>query len=347
MCHPIYNIKMNPCGLLNFGNTCYMNTTMQCLVHNPYLRHVLKNIKTTPGGLAQHLQEYVQLYETNTLSPAMQYNMLNKCTLDLGQLLDMRVQNDMQEFYFCFYNKMCEQEGTDCINNIQEAKNKLANASANAASASASAADRFYANMDVHWWQDHKTAYSRFIPIFTGQLVSQCKCEKCNHICQNPEVFTNIDLDLSNASNASNASASNLEDLFEAFFANEHVDEWKCDKCNNQGGNKMLKITRFPKTLVLTLKRFSHTSHHKKTNGVTVPYTLTIPSSAHVYAEQVEYTLYAMGCHQGNQNGGHYYAACKDIDNTWNLINDNSITKLSTNNGISKDEPYMFFYIRK
>jgi ubiquitin C-terminal hydrolase len=323
-----------------------MNTVMQCLVHNPFLRNTLKS-QLSEFGLARQFADYIKHYESNTLTPARQYMFFNLCKVDLTKTLNMEYQNDMQEFYLAFFNKMCEQEGNIALGNenTSRAERRLQNAE--------TSDDKFFAKMDLSWWQDNKKTYSDLVPIFSGQFVSQIKCanKQCQEVCHNSEVFSNIDLDLTN-SNMSN----NLEDLIAAFFAPESIECWKCDKCKKQGGIKVVKIIRKPKTLVLTLKRFDGFSSNKKCNAVTVPYTLTLPDNIHVFNEQVDYKLYAMGCHQGNQNGGHYYAVCLNEHNehTWNVINDTFIKELgarSTANGknngisISAEEPYMFFYI--
>lgn len=41
------------------GNTCYMNSTLQCLLHTPHLWHFFVTQKTFQGRLAQAFAEFV------------------------------------------------------------------------------------------------------------------------------------------------------------------------------------------------------------------------------------------------------------------------------------------------
>ena len=66
-----------PPGLINLGNTCYMNAGIQCLVHTPWLRSYF-----TTGAWRNDLNTKVDLTLTLTLSLSL--------TLTLSLALHLR-----------------------------------------------------------------------------------------------------------------------------------------------------------------------------------------------------------------------------------------------------------------
>ena len=140
--------------------------------------------------------------------------------------------------------------------------------------------------------------------------------------------------------------ACNVEDCLRSFTDEEILDgreNYFCSKCKNHTkATKTLRVQRFPKILVLHLKRFSFTefSREKIRTNVSFPlhYLNMKPFSAdeQVAMNLPPYDLFAVGQHMGSLDGGHYVATCwNDGDGEWYVwhgclicIQSNSLTGL-------------------
>ena len=127
---------------------------------------------------------------------------------------------------------------------------------------------------------------------------------------------------------------------------------FRCEKCKAVDRfDKDMTIFRFPKILVIHLKRFtSGRSRQKLSTSVSIPKTLDMspygPHSTHEsknYAKR--YTLYGISHHSGTLNGGHYIGQVKDFDeNKWYLCNDSSCSS-SKGPDSSSSSAYVLFFI--
>ena len=336
------------CGLPNFGNTCFLNTIVQCLIHNPWFK--FKKSKTC--ALAKAFKAVQKSYtKQGQLDVEAFCKFVQVCSKELENIMDMADQNDIQEFFLVFVNKLIEQLGTSAqkhldaaneeIEHVKHRNNKkidtntsvyeTENTSENEKQKNKE--DRFFAIINAKWYKDNLNSWCDLVPVFNGQLVNQIKCVACGYMVQNAELFMNIDVDV---------VAPELHDAFAQYFAVDHVDGWKCDKCGGVGGNHCIKITRLPRTLVITLKRFDPLTGRKKNDAVAIPKRFVIPGEAHVFHGDYEYQLYAIGCHQGNQHNGHYFAIVWNEErDIWITINDEHVMN-SCN--MAANEPYMLFY---
>jgi ubiquitin C-terminal hydrolase len=308
-------------GLPNFGNTCYINTLFQCLFNCAGFK--FRKPKSEFGSAFYSIKKR---YEKGTLTAEQFHGFFLVLKAELKNLMDLDDQNDMQEMYLAFVNKLLELEGRPADEQLVLAQGLL--------KSSFDREDIFFAHCEVAWWRDHVKAWCSMAPIFNGQVVSQIKCSLCNYIVQNPELFCNIDVDIE--------TGVSLPDLIGEFYALHPVNEWKCDKCGNVScGGRVLKITRTPRILVITLKRFD-AQGNKKRDLINIPHKLTLPYETHVFDKPLKFTLSAIGCHQGNQYGGHYYAAVAD-ESSWTVVNDESV-ELNAARRVAGHEPYMLFY---
>ena len=323
-------------GLPNFGNTCYINTVVQCLFNNPCFKLVGSRLKSP---LAKVLCAIMRQYKSRgVVDLDLFYSWFKVCKCELEKLMDVREQNDIQEFFLAIINKLIEQEGDSAQEQHEKAK-AFASLTKSKSNKKRNKDDCFFADVEEAWWRDNNKAWSSLVPVFTGQNVSQIKCASCGYFVQNAELFTNIDVDIGGESD-------DIVDMLSNFFAIDHVDGWKCDKCNSeQGGNHCVKITRMPKTLTITLKRFDPLTGEKKNDAITIPKRFELPSETHVFSDDLTFTLFAIGCHQGNQFGGHYYAALLDIESDkWYIADDEAIAEMTDKNCMAGNEPYMLFY---
>ena len=176
----------NLVGLINLGNTCFINSSLQCLFHtkeltNYFLNDIyLKEINTqnaqgSRGKIAEGFAELLkQMQKTNNtvLNPI---NFL-RTFFRINQSLNAGIQHDAQEFLSILLDYLHED-----LNRINKKPYiQLEEQKENETDKEAS--ERF--------WNSHKKREdSIIVDLFHGQFKSKITCEKCSNISINYEPF--------------------------------------------------------------------------------------------------------------------------------------------------------------
>ncbi|KAG5336376.1 UBP4 hydrolase, partial [Acromyrmex charruanus] len=137
-----------------------------------------------------------------------------------------------------------------------------------------------------------------------------------------------------------------LYDCLQAFSQSETLDEhnpWFCPKCeSNQCATKTLTVHRYPKFLIVYLKRFVfyECASMKLDDKVTFP-LVGLSVGRHLY------DLYACVCHFGGVSAGHYTAYAKNPrTDVWYYYND-EITSRQKPQDEDFSNAYILFYSRQ
>ncbi|KAM0731930.1 Ubiquitin carboxyl-terminal hydrolase 32 [Formica fusca] len=137
-----------------------------------------------------------------------------------------------------------------------------------------------------------------------------------------------------------------LYDCLQAFSQSETLDEhnpWFCPKCGcNQCATKTLTVHRYPKFLIVYLKRFVfyECASMKLDDKVTFP-LVGLSVGRHLY------DLYACVCHFGGVSAGHYTAYAKNPrTDVWYYYND-EITSKQKPQDEDFSNAYILFYSRQ
>lgn len=340
-------------GIDNIGNTCYMNSVLQCLsatdMLNQYLqlkmfkndlkngvnRIIIKNAKTKIANfddVCYQIPKYKIKYRFKNSITYRLYQLIKilwdincdviprkfKTTLDeLIPNFRGYSQQDSHEFLSIILDTLHEEFKTDVeILEIKQPENidyKNINILDNGI--------KFYINFI-------KKNHSIILDIFFGIFVFEIKCKKCGNCNYNYEPFNTIELDLNCISNNDSA---NIEDCFNKYFSQTEVD-YNCSKCNIKDVTKVdvtkvdvtnkaiktQKIFLLPNKLCIQLKRFKKTEtnrgvHIQKINNQ-INFPLTDLKLSQFYnSDDFSYNLYGVVHHSGSSNGGHYIAYTKNI----------------------------------
>lgn len=314
-------------GLANIANNCYINTGIQCLGHCPlFLNYVLKGeYKSKEGDLIYELKSVLeQLWiHDNSIIPTRFLRYIQNHMREL----DVTEQNDIQEFLVLFIDKI--NRNISIRLNISQIIEHI--------SYENTSYDKLRKKVDVAWLKNMGHEYSKLVEMFYGQSIIQIICGHCQKIHHQYEPFSILFLPLSNKENET------LDDCLKNYmceeYLNDHENPWSCDECKKSIRSlKTTKIWRFPKILMICVKRFTYDL--KKNNKVIgVPLTLNLEPYS-LNRKESKYELKSAACHVGSFSRGHYYAICKnDSDNTWYHIDDTRVHK------IPKWESPMNFYM--
>jgi ubiquitin carboxyl-terminal hydrolase 2/21 len=331
-------------GLRNIGNTCFMNSILQCLSCTKLLKEYVIS------------RSYVKdIHQDGKLITAFS-NLITKIwsqssgTVDVSAFKDVfqrlapqfagYEQHDAQEFLRFLVDKL----HTD-VNRVRTKPKNLPELD-DGLSDNLLAAE--------HWKRYLMSENSYILDLFCGQLKSTLECLVCGNKSVTFEIFWDVSLPLPAGYSSYNSTIS-IKDILNSFTQEEildHREKPKCARCKiEQRMAKSYSFQKLPKYLVLHLKRFQTTSSYRKLSSV-VQFPLNdLDMSPYLAKAAVStpkrYNLYAVSNHVGTPFSGHYTANCKHPNCAdWYTCNDSSVSKIAppVMPKIVNAESYILFY---
>lgn len=331
-----HNVGRGLTGLKNLGNTCYMNSILQCLSNTPqlmefcisdkYKNHICRRNKTN----GQVIEEVAALIKEL-------WNGQYKCVASrdlryvVGQYQKIFRGVDQQDSHE-FLTILMDWLHSDLQTLRVPRQRDVISASEKA------------------WLEFTKSQESLILHLFYGQIKSTVKCVTCTKESATYECFSNLSLEL-----PANANLCYLNQCMDMYFSGEKIHGWNCPNCKTKrDAIKKLDISKLPPVLVVHLKRFyadpSNTgSYIKKQNYLQFPLdNLEMkPYIARAESRAVTpktYQLYAVSNHYGTMEGGHYTAFCKSANyGRWYKFDDQVVSPLDASNVVSS-AAYILFY---
>ncbi|KAK1427775.1 hypothetical protein QVD17_16470 [Tagetes erecta] len=350
-----------PRGLINLGNMCFLNATLQALLscspvvellHSIRTRIVDKNGYPTLAAFGDFIFEFKMpagsskdmnhMQTGRPFSPAMFEVVLKNFTPDIPNSISGRPrQEDAQEFLSFIMHQMHDE--------LLKLEGQVSNANGNGSSLVSSVEDDDWETVGPK----NKSAVTRtqdFAPsevraIFGGQLRSVVKA-RGNKPSATVQPFFLLHLDISHD------GVTNIEDALRLFSMPETLDEYRTTsgKAGVVTARKSVNLKTLPKIMVLHLKRFGYgtngsTKLHKP---VRFPLELLLSRDLLVSSatEGRKYTLISSITHHGREaSKGHYTADACYPNQQWFRFDDASVTAISTNK-VLHDQAYILFYKR-
>jgi len=170
------------------------------------------------------------------------------------------------------------------------------------------------------WAQYFRKEYSVLVEAFYGQTQTQIICDGCGAHSTRYEPWNVLKLPIPGAEKEGNP-APTLDECLQAAMAEDTLEDYECESCKKRGPAKMHHaISRFPRHLILSLKRF--TNHGKKIRAK-IPYNpeevdLQKFRAWPTLQKPIKYKVQSVIEHLGVMNGGHYLMRKRDAsDNQW------------------------------
>ena len=295
-------------GLTNIGNTCYLNATLQCLIHIDELNMFLN--QHTPTSIL--LKEYndirvIMLQGHQSITPTRFVKVVHHvCNEKKMDLFTSYAQYDLSEFLRFMMNEFHESMKQNVQIPIPGQMTLI---------------DKKCVEMMI---RNYSKDFSFIIDYFYGISITILETTKVESII--PESFFILDVPIPSAPTVS------IYDCIQLYGQPETI-EWKDEKTNTYiPATKKIQFWKLPKLLFVVFKRFDN-FNHKNNQHVNVPFTITLGT--------VSYQLICVCNHYGSVHGGHYSTVVQK--DTWIEFDDGSKTPVPDHKVITSNAYCLLF----
>jgi ubiquitin carboxyl-terminal hydrolase 8 len=328
-------------GLKNMGNTCYMNSAIQCLSNTLELSHYFlsrqyeKDInKKNPTKLQYHLVlRYIDLL----------INMWKDNQIIIPKTFKMTIEAFVKRFVG--YN---QHDSHECIISMLDLLHQGLSVPVemHITGKVKSEHDKLRRKAVEVWKENFSSNYSHILKIFYGQNHTSMECPDCDYASHNFDPFSCLSLNI-------NDDTKTLEECFDYNMNGVEIldddNKWFCEECKEKkNGRRTNRVWTLPPVLIIQLKKYNKS--RKVNTTITfdmddldlTKYISPIKNNKTKY----KYELYSVNNHSGGLNGGHYWSLCKKSDDKWYNFNDSCVSPISKSKVIGEDN-YILFFRRK
>ncbi|TID28052.1 hypothetical protein CANINC_002733 [Pichia inconspicua] len=355
-------------GLYNLGNSCYMNSVLQCLIatndltsyllKEDYRKYVAKNSKVGSKGLLteRYHDLALEMLENSEKGMATTPKLLKKAVGEINEMFRNTHQQDAAEFLQFL------------LDTIHEDLNWSANENSLTDITAEDEANRELLPLrlasTIEWERYLKSHYSSIIDIFAGQYASRLECLNCHKTST-----TYIPYHMLSVPIPQKSSQITLTDCLDKFVSPELLkgeNVWKCNGCSSSIlTKKKLTITRLPRVLIIHLERFTMSRKYeyvKNNCKIQIPSTLNLNEYWPKVKDASEleqlkkfpdrnqcgdwkYKLFGVVRHYGTLNSGHYISEVSK-DGKWFKFDDDKVRSTESPRAETDGSAYILFYQR-
>ena len=305
------------CGLINLGNTCYLNASIQILRSIPEWAAFCANDKLLEGCANPDSKEARILNSYADLTRGMWSQTIPRICRPALFLKDIReavrdtiydqfaapIPNDGHEFMQYLLDQFHEALKTDGIEASEETASEKA------------------------WSTIWSKEYSPLAPIFFGSDRVQCICSHCGNISTRYETFNMLKVPISE-------TGESFCDMLAKEREPTEIEDYACDKCAPERRKALIvrKFMRLPRCLMFVFRRFNEnrTKIQKPVVGCdSISFKDFFAEENDDESATWNYTPIATLDHLGNHMGGHYSAQTYNcVMKKWFMYDDTNAVEI-------------------
>lgn len=355
-------------AFINIGNTCYLNSALQVLVHIPEIYQIFleteKLFLEKRGNFEDKDMNFYSCFKAIyrgfweddcLIRPIGLARYLDKYThFSFGE------QSDSTEVLTCIIQKIHE---SICVPKVQKA---IASGSSSFIPSPMPrlVSNELYSDLEVlakKEWEIHlEGKESKLVDLFWGQYINKIKCLHCGSKSQKFETFHYLTLQATIENEDDPESPIDIDKLFDNFLASKKFDKenkYFCEKCKHNVDNAFSKfqLWNLPNYLIIQFKRYYNPKCSKDITKSRreIHYPLEfnpkklLNSHSLYHDKNLTYKLQSGVFHMGDLFFGHYTCYCwNDDTKEWIHFNDNDVSLMDENvNQIGNENIYQLVYI--
>ncbi|XBW36158.1 hypothetical protein QEN19_001738 [Hanseniaspora menglaensis] len=370
-------------GLVNLGNSCYLNTVVQCLMNFNNLTDVILyensafkkqiNYSSKFGSRGDVVNRYMEL--TELIYKQTKKNLLKKNNKAISPMNFKIACGLKNESFNNFSQQDCQEFLQFLLDILHEDLNNYDPDLKSYPPLTDSESDErekmpMRLAAAIEWEKFYNFNYSVIAKNFMGQYASKLSCLLCGKTSTTFQTFSILSLPIPAAINKhEHLSIYNCLSSFLRLESLSSADYWNCPQCKKrQPSTKKIIITKFPKNLIIHFKRFDNYLN-KNNTLITYPNKLNLNSyyydndKKHYQVDLwpnglpnrdrqmmlqsengFEYELRSVAKHQGTLTGGHYTSIVKKEVESWKLFDDEKIKKINGESSYINKDAYLLFY---